>query len=188
MVNNSRSGLKNILIDKDYCERCSISNDNWGRQGVTPFAVACYFYHGVCTLGKSPDEVHHALMTKWDSLFWRNSGISIGLWNRLFNGGALSEEEWSKILFPLVHIDTIYTSVTSPNSKVRCHPMFFGTSRLSNELLICTEEAYSKAIEQKSATKVTAYRYGLATGQTDTIQGLREETIRVILPFRFNEN
>lgn len=171
-----------IIVDRVLCEKCSIANDNWGRQGVTPFAVACYIYHAINTLGKTPAEAMHAVMTKWDSLYWGNSGISISIWNKLFNGSALTEAEWEKILFPLVFIDTIYTNVTSSNSKCYCHPMFFGPNQTCSDLLICTSEAYQKAIVGKKSAKVTAYRYGLATQLGDIFQGLREETWRVVFP------
>lgn len=174
---------RQIVIDRELCGKCSIANDNWGRQGVSPFAVACYMYHAMHTLGKTADEVYHAVMTRWDSLYWGNSPISISLWNKLFNNAALTEAEWSRIMFPLQHINIINTSVTSSSRKHECYPMFFGTNRGSTEFLVCTKEAYDKAIRTKTSAKVTAYRYGLASGMMDIIQGLREETEKVILPF-----
>lgn len=173
-----------IVIDWDLCRQCHISNDNWGRQGVTPFALACYLYHAIHTLGKTADEAITAIMTKWDSLVWRTSPINIVLWNKLFNGFTLTQSEWSKILFPFRYIDTIRTSVTSPSTKHDCYPLFLTDSKkVPSEFLVCTAESYRKAVTNKTAAKVTAYRYGYATQNTDILQGLREETSRVILPF-----
>lgn len=175
---------RTIVIDWELCRHCHITNDNWGRQGVTPFTVACYVFHALHTLNRTPDEVFHAIMHKWDSLVWRNSPIGITLWNKLFNGCELSQTEWQKILFPLTCIDTINTCVTSPTAKHDCHPMFLGIHRqVPSEFLVCTNESYRKTMLDKKATKVTAYRYGYATGNYNILQGLREETSKVIIPF-----
>ena len=172
-----------IVIDWELCKKCNMFNDNWGRQGVTPFTVACYIYHALHTLNKTPEEVFDAVMNKWDSLVWRQSPISIILWNKLFNGVEISQSEWGKILFPLSFIDTIYTNVTSEKTKHECHPMFLGIhQQVPSEFLMCTDESYRKAIVEKTAVKVTAYRYGHATGNFNILQGLREETSKVIIP------
>lgn len=181
---NSTFGYR-ILVDKDFCMKSSVANDNWGRQGVTPFAISCYIYHAIHTLGKPVDEVIHAVTAgKWDSLYWGNSPISITIWNKLFNGSVLSDEEWSKILFPAVYIKEVYTSVTTPTRKHECYPMFFGLGHNVTDFLICTKEAYEKAIRDKSSVKVTTYRYGVAADIRDVIQGLREETTKVVIPVR----
>lgn len=173
-----------IVIDWDLCRQCNIYNDNWGRQGVTPFTVACYVYHAIHTLNKQPDEVLQAIMHKWDSLVWRQSPISITLWNKLFNGLEISSNEWSRVLFPLNYIDSIHTCVTSPTVKHECYPMFLGiTKQVPSQFLICTNESYRKTIIDRTAVKVTAYRYGHATGNCNILQGLREETSKVIIPF-----
>lgn len=175
-----------LVIDQEFCRKSTMANDDWGRQGVTPFAVAAYVYHAIHTLKKTPAEVIDAVvMTKWDSLFWQGSGISIGTWNRLFNGLALTDDDWDRIIFPLTYINEVYTNVTASTRKHKCHPMFFGNGTLVSDFLVCTEEAFQKALVDKSSVKVTAYRYGLASDIKDVLQGLREETTRVVLPLRF---
>lgn len=174
---------KKIFIDEKFCQESSMANDNWGRQGVTPFAVTAYIYHALNTLHKSFDEVIHAVTDgKWDSLYWGNSGIPITIWNKLFNGTHLLDEEWEKILFPLSYISEVHTAITTPTSKKTCYPMFFGHGRQVTELLVCSKEAYDKAILTKQSSKVTAYRYGLASGNPDILQLLREETVKTIIP------
>lgn len=176
--------IKKFVIDEELCRKCSIANDNWGRIGVTPFAVACYFWHCVHTLGKNPDDVYNALMNKWDSFVWRHSPISISVWNKLFNGTDMTTAEWRKILFPLRHISTLMTSVTSVSSKKECYPMFFDDSHwVPEEFMIVTKESYQKTITDKTAVKVTAYKYGSATGNRNLVQGLREEVTKVVFEF-----
>lgn len=192
--NNEHFDIVNrqLVIDQELCEKCSVANDNWGRRGVTPFAVACFVYKAVKILGKTPEEVYNALMTKWDRLTWRTHGndIHISLWNKLFNGYDLSRSEWSKIVFPLDCIDTILTSVTSANVKRECYPRFFGRARQSNSrFMICTKESYEKAILKGTSVKVTDYFYGDATGfRGNLYERLRKETTKVIFPLGFGNS
>ncbi len=175
---------RSITVDWDLCKESNIYNDNWARKGVTPFAVACYVYHALITLNKSPEEVEDAIMNGWDTLVWRFSSIPIVLWNKLFNGDRLSDLEWGKILFPFDYIDSLYTNVTTNKCKRQCHPMFFGRHQdKPGTFMICTEESYHKTVIDGTACKITAYRYGHATGNRDIIQGLRQEVTRVVIPF-----
>lgn len=174
---------KTITIDWELCKQCNVNNDNWGRQGVTPFTVASYIYHAIYTINKCPEVVFYALMNKWDSLVWRNSPIDITIWNKLFNNSALTHDEWDKIAFPLRFINTIYTNVTTSKTKHNCHPMFFGINQKLSDFFICTNESFTKTVINQTAVKVTAYRYKQTTQELDVLQGLREETSKVIIPF-----
>lgn len=175
---------RRIIIDKELCRLCSISNDNWGRQAVTPFAVACYVYHAIHTLRRSPESVFQALVRKWDSIIWRGSGISLGTWNRLFNGSYILPEEWTSICLPFGFISEIKTSVTTPTSKKICYPMVFSYGNITpGKLFICTEESYRKTVVEGRAVKVTAYEYGKATDMRNIYEGLRNEVLKAVIPF-----
>lgn len=173
-----------LIIDWDYANGCHIANDNWARQCVTPFTVACYVYHAYRTLGKDPYLIKDALKYRWDSFMWRNTATPIQLWNKLFNGVPLSSDEWSKVIFPLIYIDSILTNVTSPDVKRECYPTFYGITRnVPNELMVVTKESYTKTHADRKSSKVTAYRYGEACKLPNPIEGLRIETQRVVIPF-----
>lgn len=173
---------KTFVVDKDLCKMWGFKGDHWDRTSVTPFTAACYIYHALNTLHKSPKEVYDAVTTKWDSLIWRGSPINISLWNRLFNGQRLSKGDWKKVGFPLKYIDTLYTCVTSSNVKHECHVAFTSDCQTLPSLLIYTDESYNK-FKNGSTSKITMYSYGQAEGKVDLIQGIIEDTFRVIIPF-----
>lgn len=174
---------RQIIIDEKLCKDCHISNDMWNRKGVTPFAVACFVYHAIHTLQKTPQEVYETLMTKWDKFNWNHTPIPINIWNRMFNDLPISSSEWDKILFPLRYIHSIYTTISS-STKHKCYPIFLGEhQQVSTDFLICTEESYRKTIIDKTSVKLTAYRYDLAQSPEIILESLRQETLKVIIPF-----
>nr|DAF63808.1 MAG TPA: hypothetical protein [Podoviridae sp. ctz6O13] len=176
--------LRRFTIDWELCRSCHIVKDGRHRTGVTPFTLGCFVYHAIHTLKKDPQTVLDAVRNGWDTIYWGSSSIGIILWNKLFNGGSLSSEEWKRVLFPLEFIDTVHTSVTSPSSKKDCHMVFFSRSRSGYpNLYVCTAESYRKTVTEGSALKVTVYRYGQASGMQDIRDGLRREVSSVVIPF-----
>lgn len=172
-----------LVIDRDFCIKSHIANDNWGRVGVTPFTVACYVWQALVKLNESPERVINAVTTHWDSLYWGRTSTPISLWNKLFNGRELTDPEWEKVVFPWHYIHSIETCITSPSSKKECYPVFYdGPHIVSNELLIVTKESYTKTSLLQQSSKVTAYRYGHATQMQNLIEGLRKEVTSVIIP------
>lgn len=175
---------RRIIVDWKLCKESHLSNDGWKRPGVTPFTLACYIFHGIHTLHQSPERVFQAVCNNWDSLIWAHSPISIRIWNKLFNNEMLQPNEWQLVLFPLIYIDSINTCVTSPKVKHICHPLFLSQPRqTSSDFFVCTDESYRKTVVSRTASKLTAYRYGQATGNLDILKGLRYETTKVIIPF-----
>lgn len=174
---------REIMIDLDLCHYCNIAHDGWHRLLVTPFSVGCLIYNIIRYNLASPEGALKAVINKWDSIKWTSTPINIGIWNKLFSDKNLTASEWAKIQMPLDKIDSIHTTLTS-SAKHVCYPVFMGDSRAKdNVLLIVSEESYHKTLNQKTASKLTVYPYERSGNYVDLLEGLRLDTLRVIIDF-----